>query len=408
MHPRELSIDEVTYTLPEDRIAQQPLAERDASRLLVLRGEAITDHHFRDLPDLLPPDSLLLLNNTRVLHARLHFRRATGAHIEVLCTGPADGGSVEPALQHKGRVEWKALLGNARKWALGERLVQEGEGSVLVAERTGQEQVLFSWRPEELTFAEVLERAGRVPLPPYMHRPDEEDDRTRYNTVIARHDGSVAAPTASLHFTPEVLARAQERGIRMAEVTLHVGAGTFLPVKSARMEGHDMHREEVHFPLEALYALREQLGHGPVVPVGTTALRTVESIYWHGEAILNGRAGSQLDIGQWDPYGEGAGVASAAAALDAVIAQVQSGGTGSCSGSTRLLIAPGYRFRFADALVTNFHQPRSTLLLLVQAFVGTAWRKAYTHALDTGYPFLSYGDASLLFRQEAVEAGGGG
>jgi len=409
MHPRDIPIDDFAYDLPEERIAQHPLAERGGSRLLVRREGVIRDHRFQDLPGLLPPDALLVLNETRVVNARLLFRNATGARIEVLCLEPADGGPVERAFAARGACEWHALVGNAKKWKRGETLLHPGTAGpgahgTLRAERIA-DRVRFMWEPANLPFAEVLERVGHVPLPPYIKRPDAAMDKDRYNTVFARHQGSVAAPTASLHFTPGVLRGLRARGIATTGLTLHVGAGTFLPVKSARMSGHAMHREQVRVPLSALEAIAARLGRAPIVAVGTTALRTLESVYWHGARLLgcSGDAvverGAGMDIGQWEPYGRPDGdLPGAAEALDAVIAWVRADGMGELAGSTRLLIAPGYGFRFADALVTNFHQPRSTLLLLVAAFVGPAWREVYDHALEGGYRFLSYGDGSLLWR----------
>ena len=282
MHPRELAIADYTYALAEDRIAQQPLPERDASRLLVYRDGAIADHVFRELPGLLPAGSLLVLNDTRVVNARLVFHRASGARIEVLCLAPAGGGPVEEAFAERGACAWSCFVGNAKRWKAGEALVLKGDGCTLTAERTGAEEVAFRWEPAGLTFAEVLDRLGHVPLPPYMKRADAPADRTRYNTVFARNQGSVAAPTASLHFTSAMLAELEARGIDRTALTLHVGAGTFLPVKSERMAGHAMHSEQVRIPRAALQEVAGRLGRHPVVAVGTTALRTLESVYWNG------------------------------------------------------------------------------------------------------------------------------
>ncbi|MDQ3101013.1 MAG: S-adenosylmethionine:tRNA ribosyltransferase-isomerase [Bacteroidota bacterium] len=396
MHPRDISISDLTYDLPHERIAQQPLAERDGSKLLVYRNGSIDDHGFKKLPDLLPAESLLVMNNTRVVNARILFNRATGARIEVLCLEPADG-SIEKAFGQTGNSIWKAMLGNARKWRTDETLFLKNEEFQLQADRLGHELVKFKWEPVDLSFSEVLQKIGHVPLPPYMARPDEALDRDRYNTVIAKHDGSIAAPTASLHFTEAMITELKHRKIRSTEITLHVGAGTFLQVKSDRMAGHEMHREQVRIPINALIAIHEQLGKAPIIPVGTTALRTLESIYWHGMKILRGIASDEMDIDQWEPY-DRSDLPSAHEALSVVIEKLRNRGVESLSGSTRLLIAPGYQFRFTDALVTNFHQPQSTLLLLVAALVGPDWRKIYDHALNTGYRFLSYGDGSLLWK----------
>lgn len=400
MHPRHLSIAEYTYELPNDRIAQHALSERDASKLLVYRDGGISDRVFRELPEMLPAGSLLVLNDTRVVNARLLFRLTTGARIEVFCLEPANGKSAEQAFAERGTATWNATVGNSKRWKAGETLtLQQGE-VILVAKRLEPQVVQFEWSPHDLTFSEVLQSLGHVPLPPYMKRPDAEEDKERYNTVFAEHQGSVAAPTASLHFSPAVLEGLKAADIRTTALTLHVGAGTFLPVKSAHMAEHTMHSEQVRIPLEALGTLRSQLDQGPIIPVGTTALRTVESIYWHGVMILQGRAGEELSIDQWEPYAHSAAsLPSTKEALDAVLVALRAADESRLEGSTRLLIAPGYTFRFADALITNFHQPGSTLLLLVAALLGPEWRTVYDHALSKVYRFLSYGDASLLWRR---------
>ncbi|MCB9184466.1 MAG: S-adenosylmethionine:tRNA ribosyltransferase-isomerase [Flavobacteriales bacterium] len=400
MHPRELSIADFSYDLPEDRIAQRPLDDRSASRLLVMREGQISDGVFADLPEQLPSGSLLVLNDTRVVNARIVFHRATGARIELLCLSPAHGGPVERSFAERGQSDWNCFIGNAKRWKESEQLVLHAHGSMLRAERIGTEVVRFTWEPAALSFADVLKRFGHVPLPPYMKRPDEPADEERYNTVFARHEGSVAAPTASLHFSDEVLRALHDKGASTAELTLHVGAGTFLPVKSERMHDHRMHEEQVRISRSAIEAVRERLGNGPIVAVGTTAMRTLESLYWHGLQLFQGENLTAMDVGQWEPY-EAGGTVAPAEALDAVLRDLRSRGEDRLTGSTRLLIAPGYRFRYADALITNFHQPQSTLLLLVAAFVGQEWRAAYEHALSHGYRFLSYGDGSLLWRKDA-------
>ncbi len=400
MHPDELRIQDYTYDLPEERIARHPLAERDASNLLVYRSGEVSDHQFRDLPALLPQNALLVLNDTRVVRARILFRRATGALLECMVLEPEGERPIEQALQDTHTSLWWCMVGNAKRWK-GEAVhaVQVGDG--LVARRidqcNGEHLVEFSWAGAG-TFAEALHSAGTVPLPPYMRRDAMPEDPVRYNTVFAANDGSIAAPTASLHFSDALLSSLHARGIRTTQCTLHVGAGTFLPVKSERMAGHTMHSEQVRVPLATLVHLRDRSAHGPIIPVGTTALRTIESVYWHGVMLLQGRAGEHMHITQWEPYAHGGQeLPSAHAALGAVIDSVERQGT-PLMGRTSLLIAPGYRFQLADALITNFHQPGSTLLLLVAAFVGPSWRTIYDHALANGYRFLSYGDGSLLFR----------
>lgn len=406
MDPRDLSIQDFAYQLPAERIAAHPLADRDSSRLLQYQNGRISDHHFRDLPGLLPEGSLLVMNDTRVVNARLLFRRDTGAVIEVFCLEPDGDGSVEQAFQQRGEVVWRCALGNAKRWkedVLGQ-LYRAPRGEVqLFAQRLGRvegsERVRLSWLPEALTFAEVLERAGDIPLPPYLQREAEAADTERYQTVYARHAGSVAAPTAGLHFTPALLEALRANGVEQHRLTLHVGAGTFLPVKSDTMAGHAMHQERVQVKRATVQAFADALGVRPVVAVGTTTLRTLESLYWHGVAILRGADPQALDVAQWDPYGHAEeALPTAREALVAVGQWMDRRDFDEVAGSTKLLIAPGCRVRMADALITNFHQPQSTLLLLVAAFIGPDWRRVYEHALDHGYRFLSYGDGSLLWR----------
>ena len=399
MHPRDLAISDYTYVLHEERIAQHPLAERDASKLLVHRNGVIRDRRFGDLMEEVPANALLVLNDTRVVNARLVFQRTTGARIEILCLNPTGDRPVELAFNDRGSAEWECFVGNAKRWKEGEELALSEGAITLKATRVASERILFRWAPADLSFSEVLARFGHVPLPPYMKRPDAEADTERYNTVFAKSEGSVAAPTASLHFTPTMLAAMTEKGVRTTALTLHVGAGTFLPVKSTTMADHAMHGEQVRVPMAALEVLAAQLGTGPVVAVGTTALRTLESIYWHGVKLLEGCPSGELDIEQWEPYGrDGTVGVSAIDAVTAVITDLRSHGEDRLVGRTRLLIAPGYTFRFVDGLVTNFHQPQSTLLLLVAAFIGGSWRAVYDHALSSNYRFLSYGDGSLLWR----------
>lgn len=397
--PRQIAIDALTYALPEERIAQHPLAVRDASKLLAFRDGQVRDRHFRDLADELPGNALLVLNDTRVVHARLAFRTATGALIECMVLSPEAGRPMEQALNHRSGTRWWCMLGNAKRWK-GEELALEKEGHRLSMRKAGEQDgeflIEFLWNGDG-TFLDQLDRFGSVPLPPYMRRAAAPDDDARYNTVFAEHPGSVAAPTASLHFTPHVLESLKQKGIENAHVTLHVGAGTFLPVKSATMRDHHMHSEQVVVPRSTVERLLAQPAKGPIVPVGTTAMRTIESLYWFGADLALGANPAHMAVDQWRPYAEQPDV-PVEQALKAVLQWLERRGLDAVSGTTTLLIAPGYRFRLADALITNFHQPRSTLLLLVAALIGPAWRAVYAHALAHEYRFLSYGDGSLLWR----------
>lgn len=398
MHPRDLRIEDFTYALPAERIAQHPLAERDRSKLLVYKDGRMIDDRSGALADHLPGNTLLVLNDTRVVKARIVFRRATGARIECMVLEPEDAIAIEAALQQRGRSRWWCMVGNAKRWT-GEKLTLESGHSLLTAERkdqrNGEHLIEFVW-DEDCSFVEVLSRHGDVPLPPYMKRGTDADDPVRYNTVFAERDGSVAAPTASLHFTPELLRSLDAKNIRRAKVTLHVGAGTFLPVKAERMEEHRMHSEQVRIPKATVEELLGASGRSLIVPVGTTALRTIESLCWFGDDLLAGGSATHMSVHQWRPYEQPA--RDHQESLEAVRRWMVDRDLNEVSGHTSLMIAPGYRFRLADGLVTNFHQPGSTLLLLVAAFLGEDWRKVYDHALGNEYRFLSYGDGSLLWR----------
>jgi S-adenosylmethionine:tRNA ribosyltransferase-isomerase len=407
--PHQLRIQDFHYDLPAGRIAPEPLADRAASKLLVSRQGVIEDKTFRDLPGELPADSLLIFNDTRVVRARLLAQRPTGGVVELFCLEPvAPHRAIEPALQQTGACTWRCLVGNGRRWKSGPVSLAfsfAGQPATLWAERQateagGESLIDFHWEPTSLPFAEVLRAAGHLPLPPYLHRPDTAADAVRYQTVYAAHEGAVAAPTAGLHFTPEVLADLAARGIASGYVTLHVGAGTFQPVKAETMADHPMHAEPI---IVQASLLRQLLGHRPrpVLAVGTTSLRTLESLYWLGAALAQQPASpsTELRVDQWQPYAPlapGQAEVTPEAALQALLDYLDATGSAAIEASTQLLIAPGYRFRLVQGLITNFHQPESTLLLLVAALLGPDWRQVYDHALRHGYRFLSYGDSSLL------------
>lgn len=404
VHPRDLSISRFTYDLPDSRIARYPLPDRDASKLLVYRDGNISEDHYRNIASLLPEGALMVFNDTKVIEARLLFRKETGGQVEIFCLEPQDA---EPsgAMMQEGSATWKCLVGGAGKWKQGALAREWTEGQKplrLEAEKVGVVPdgflVRFSWKPEDLSFAEVLHRAGLVPLPPYLQRESEAMDTERYQTVYAKYEGSVAAPTAGLHFTRHTLDALRARGITTDFVTLHVGAGTFKPVKAEKMEEHVMHAEWI----DVTRAFVEELSGaaGPVIPVGTTALRTLESLYWMGVKVMHSKARrlEDLAVNQWEPYDDASSpLPDRKEALTVLAAWLQRHGMPRLVTQTQLLIAPGYRPRVAEALVTNFHQPGSTLLLLVAALIGEDWKKVYQYALDHDFRFLSYGDGSLVW-----------
>ena len=406
--PHQLRIQDFHYDLPTDRIAPEPLPDRAASRLLVSRAGVIADKTFRDLPAELPADSLLIFNDTRVVRARLRAQRPTGGAVELFCLEPvAPHRALELALQQTGTATWRCLVGNGRRWKSGPVRLDfqaNGQPATLWAERraveaSGESLIDFHWEPAALPFAEVLRAAGQLPLPPYLRRAATPADAVRYQTVYAAHEGAVAAPTAGLHFTPALLAELAARGIGRGQLTLHVGAGTFQPVKAATMADHPMHAEPI---IVSAGLLRQLLAHRPrpVIAVGTTSLRTLESLYWLGAALARSPTPpAALHVSQWQPYeprAAGETEVSTEDALQALLHYLEATGSAAVEASTRLLIAPGYRFRLVRGLITNFHQPESTLLLLVAALLGPGWRALYDHALAQGYRFLSYGDSSLL------------
>ncbi|MBX0290777.1 S-adenosylmethionine:tRNA ribosyltransferase-isomerase [Hymenobacter sp. HSC-4F20] len=408
--PRQLSIHDFTYQLPPARIATEPLADRDQSRLLLYRSGTITDYRFAQLPALLPAHSLLVFNDTKVVRARLFARRPTGGLVELFCLEPmAPHRALEPAMQQTGSCVWKCLVGNGKRWKSGPVTLEftvAGEMALLTAERVEQGEgyalIRFSWEPSTLPFAEVLREAGHLPLPPYLNRADTDVDAVRYQTVYAAHEGAVAAPTAGLHFSEAVLAELAALHVPTARVTLHVGAGTFQPVKAESMAGHPMHGEPISVTAATLRQLLDHLPH-PIIPVGTTSLRTLESLYWLGAQLVQlPTATPTWHVQQWQPYENQAEV-SVSEALRALLHHLESTGSDALHATTQLLIAPGYRFRLVQGLITNFHQPESTLLLLVAALIGPDWRHVYTYALEHDYRFLSYGDSSLLLPNQKLD-----
>lgn len=398
-----IRIEDYDYPLPDDRIARYPLERRDASRLLEYRDGKISEHHFYDIPALLPENALMIFNDTKVVPARLHFCRPTGAHIEIFCLEPVEPAEYVSMFSVTEKCRWKCMIGNVKRWKSDVlSLYNPGNAPEITAlglkaclvERTGETSVVeFSWNGD-IPFSKVLELCGSVPIPPYLNRETEEIDKERYQTLYAHYRGSVAAPTAGLHFTEEVLDAIKGRGIETATVCLHVGAGTFLPVKTSDVAEHTMHREPFAVTRELIGKLRD--GGRPVVAVGTTSVRTLESLYFAGVECIE--KGHPDETGQWEPYGREYGY-TLAESMDALLGYMDANGIDTYIAGTKIIIVPGYRFRVVDVLVTNFHQPQSTLLLLISAFVGGGWRPVYDYALEHGFRFLSYGDSSLLFRQ---------
>lgn len=400
---RHIDITDYDYPLPDERIAKFPLPERSASKLLVYRGGTISESRFRDIGEELPADSLLVFNNTKVIRARILMHKPSGARIEVFCLEPHAPADYERALAAVGSCEWSCIVGNSKKWKEGAveiRFDLGGRPETLRAFRAGErgrEQIVrFEWSAP-LGFGELLELLGRIPIPPYLNRESEEIDNTRYQTVYSKFEGSVAAPTAGLHFTPELIAGMRERGFSFGEVTLHVGAGTFLPVKESNAADHPMHTEHFEITRATLELLRSR--YGRIVAVGTTSVRTLESLAALGWRYRReGGCAPERVVGQWELYDLPADYTGEQALADLDEA-MRRAGTDRLRAATRIMITPlGYRFRIVRHIVTNFHQPSSTLLLLVAAYVGDDWHRIYDYALAHDFRFLSYGDSSLLMR----------
>lgn len=410
MHPSLLQIKDFTYDLPDEKIARYPLPQRDSSKLLIYKKGTITEDVYRNIEQYLPEQTLLVFNQTKVIHARLLFQKPTGGKIEAFCLEPDERyPDVQTAMLQSGEVYWKCLIGGAAKWKPGQTLqleavIGEGRKLVMYASLEAKEKGVFilklNWNTE-LTFAEALQYAGHVPLPPYLNREDEQSDKDRYQTIFAREEGSVAAPTAALHFTQEILTALARKEIATAFVTLHVGAGTFKPVKTETMQDHDMHAEWIEVTPDFLRNMMSQFPTGErVVAVGTTSARTLESLYWIGVQLLRGELLNMegITVPQWYPYEQDTDI-PATDAFAAILDYLEARKLQRLITRTQIIIAPGYRFRVVHGLVTNFHQPQSTLLLLVSAIVGPEWRTIYNHALQHDFRFLSFGDGCLLWNE---------
>jgi S-adenosylmethionine:tRNA ribosyltransferase-isomerase len=409
INPKDISISDYQYTLPEKKIAKYPLAGRDESKLLIYQDGNIGSDIYRNIADYLPQDTLLVFNDTRVIEARILFQKPSGGIIEIFCLEPA--GEIREtslALMQRQSVLWKCLIGGASKWKKGQVLIKNliTEGGLLrvtanfVEKKSDYFIIEISWDLARLTFSELLHRVGAIPLPPYIKRKADANDSIRYQTIYAHQNGSVAAPTAGLHFTDFVFQEIEKKKLQTVWLTLHVGAGTFMPVKSETLEGHVMHEECIELDNKTISFISGSLG-STVIPVGTTSLRSLESMYWLGvKIILNPKISpDKLKIEQWEPYSMAAEEITTKMALENLLVWMKNHSLDRLITTTSLIIVPGYSFKIACGLITNFHQPQSTLLLLVAAMVGEDWKKIYGYALENEFRFLSYGDGSLLFKK---------
>lgn len=399
---QQISIEDYNYSLPDERIAKFPLPKRDESKLLLYRDGKVSESVFKHITDYLPEGSLMVFNNTRVIQARLLFQRATGAQIEVFCLDPAAPHDYELIFQQTEACNWICLIGNAKKWkepVLSREITVAGQTVRLSAKKVQSygetHQIRFSW-DGGFSFAEVLDAAGELPIPPYLHRKTEESDLKTYQTVYSKIKGSVAAPTAGLHFTPEVLADLDAKGFGREELTLHVGAGTFKPVKSETIEGHEMHTEYISVRRSTIERVMQNFGK--IIAVGTTSVRTLESLYYIGVTLAThpDATSEELVVRQWMPYEDANNRLTPTEALQNILDYLDKHQLNTLITATQIIIAPGYEFKVVKGIVTNFHQPKSTLLLLISAFVKGDWKNIYDYALGHDFRFLSYGDSSLL------------
>lgn len=400
---QQIRIEDYDYQLPDERIAKFPLPKRDESKLLLYKDGNVSESIFKHITDFLPAGSLMVFNNTRVIQARLLFHKDTGARIEIFCLEPAEPRDYALIFQQTLRCSWTCLVGNLKKWKdgiLSKEVTINGETVTLRAEKKeshGDNHLIeFYWDHPTCTFADILDAAGVLPIPPYLHRETEKSDLQTYQTVYSKIKGSVAAPTAGLHFTPEVLADIDAKGFGREELTLHVGAGTFKPVKSETIEGHEMHTEFISVRRSSIERIKNNLGK--IIAVGTTSVRTLESLYYMGVILKSNPDASseELVVKQWVPYDEENNKLTSAEALQNILDYLDKHHADTLVTATQIIIAPGYNFKLVRGMVTNFHQPKSTLILLISAFAKGDWRKIYDYALGHDFRFLSYGDSSLL------------
>ncbi|MBP1644683.1 MAG: S-adenosylmethionine tRNA ribosyltransferase [Bacteroidetes bacterium] len=394
----DIAIKDFDYDLPSERIAKFPLEERDKAKLLVLNKDVIQEKTFFELPDLLDKDSLLIFNETKVVHARLFFQKTTGSIIEIFCLEPTSPNEIQIAMAQKGEGYWLCFIGNNKKWkedSLSKTIIHNGKEITLSAKRESQKDnawiVKFTWT-KEYSFAEVLSIMGVIPLPPYLNREATNEDNEDYQTIYAKQEGSVASPTAGLHFTDKTFEDLKKKQIASDFITLHVGAGTFKPVSSELIIDHVMHAEKVAIPKQVIQNLIEHLDK-KIICVGTTSVRTIESLYWHGVKLIeNKNEDIEIDISQWEPYQKEENI-TPRQALEAIVDRMNKENVDLLCGQTQIIIAPTYKYRIVKAVVTNFHQPKSTLLLLVSALIGDKWKDCYKFALENNFRFLSFGDA---------------
>jgi len=403
--PGIIKIEDYNYALPDDKIAKFPLEKREMSKLLYRKGDLLEEKKFTNLPQLLPKKSLLVFNETKVVKARLIFKKSTGATIEIFCLEPVEPvNDFQLAYQQKSPVIWKCFIGNAKRWKTGTLEMEfeiDGVTHKIFAQKLEQLSegflISFSWITNSLSFLDIINNAGFIPIPPYLNRKANNQDTVRYQTVYAQHEGSVAAPTAGLHFTPSIISELKNHNIETDKLTLHVGAGTFKPVVSKTIATHEMHTEKVIVRLKTLEHILKKL-QDPIIPVGTTSMRTLESLFWMAVKLKNGN--DTFTVEQWDPYELTIEPNySPKQALIELISYLKNNGLEELKGETRLMIAPGYKFKIATGLITNFHQPKSTLLLLVSALIGDSWKQAYEFALNNSFRFLSYGDSCFFLKE---------
>jgi S-adenosylmethionine:tRNA ribosyltransferase-isomerase len=399
---KKKSIEEYNYPLPDEKIAKFPLEKRDESKLLLYNKDSITHSFFKNIADYLPGDALMVFNNTKVIQARIIFQKETGAKIEIFCLEPHEPSDYVLAFQANRKCVWKCMIGNAKKWKEGiitKEFFATNKTFLLSAKKISSNEnthlIEFSWNDPKISFTDILEHAGQLPIPPYLHRETCERDKETYKTVYSKIKGSVAAPTAGLHFTEEVFKSLGKKNITCEEVTLHVGAGTFQPVKSKTIDGHEMHTEFFSVRKEVIARIKEKADH--IIAVGTTSVRTLESLYYIGLLLQENPEtdAGKLKVTQWLPY-EKTGTLSVNDSLQNILTYLEKKQLETLKAETQIMIVPGYKFKIVKGIVTNFHQPQSTLLLLISAFVGEDWKKIYDYALENDFRFLSYGDSSLL------------